>query len=412
MIANEMIRDALLNKKYLALCVSASERQAMNVLQYAYQQIKPLSPGFREETKTSFILANGSAVYSLPNNANTVRGFKADHVYLDEFAHFQDDKAMLEAILPSVSRGGRLTAVSTPLGKRGEFWRIWSEDDKFSHHEYPHTVCPDLVIEDMRGTLDEVSFEQEYCCQFIDESQSFFPYDLILSCVDDNLINKTAYEGENPIYVGVDFGKLIDSTVIVALEKGEALSRVLHIEEFQGTNFSEQLAFLEHIAIALKATRVSIDATGYGVPLLEQTQNKLGPVVEGVTFTNAVKERMITELRVAFEGRTIKIPRNQNLINQLHSLERTVSNIGTVRYRHEEGKHDDYVWALALAFGGFTGKQRSQPAEAVVYRRPSYRESGDAGEEEDMLTLFRRLPKEAKSEPETELRRFEPTVDK
>ena len=354
-IANEMVRDTLFNRKYLALCVSASERQAMHLLQYAYEQIRPLGPTFKEETKTSFVLANGSAVYSLPNNPATIRGFMADHVYLDEFAHFQNDEMMFQAILPSVSRGGRLTVCSTPMGKRGAFWRLYSdESNEFTRHKYPHTVCPELKIKGIKKAMDALSFKAEYCCEFVDESVSFFPYDLIMSCVDPSLPEYTSYQGSNLIYVGVDFGKLIDSTVIIALEKLEDSCRVLHVKEFRQTPFSVQLEYLKHMATAFTAKRIAIDATGYGLPLLEQSQDKLGARVEGITFTNAIKGSMITDLRVAFENGTIAIPQNDRLISQLHSLERTVSETGTVRYKHKGSQFDDYVWALALAFEGVT----------------------------------------------------------
>lgn len=353
-LALEIATDALSKKNHLALCVSASERQAMNVLRYVYEQIRPLSPRFREETKTSFTLQNGSSVYSLPNNASTVRGFPADAIYLDEYAHFQDDAAMWGAILPSVSRGGNVTVVSTPLGKRGEFWRLWSEDTRFSKHLYDWTACPDLQIEDIRGRMDPLTFSQEYECAFVDESVSFFPYDLILSAVDDSLTNVATYTGSNPVYLGVDFGKLVDSTVIVAVEKGDP-SRVIHIKEFVGVDFSEQFAYLEMIANSLKATRVAVDSTGYGVPLLERAESKLGALVEGVTFTAAIKERMATALHIAFENGAIRIPRNDRLIQQLHTLERSITAAGTVRYRHTAGEHDDFVWSLCLALPELQG---------------------------------------------------------
>lgn len=363
-LANEMVRDALCHKGgYLALCVSASERQAMNVLGYGYEQMRPLNPKFKEETKTSFTLANGSSVYSLPNNPATVRGFNAQHVYLDEFAHFQDDKQMLTAILPSVSRGGRLTVVSTPLGKRGEFFRLWSEDGRFSKHLYDHTVCTDLHIDDIRRTMDEMSFRQEYCCEFVDEAVSFFPYDLVLSAVDDSLSDRSTYTGDNPVYVGVDFGKMVDSTAIIAVEKGTP-SRVIHVKEFLGVDFSEQFAYLKRVSDSLRASRISIDATGYGIPLLEQAREVLGYKVEGVTFTAALKERMATALRVGFESGVIRIPRNEKLINQLHTLGRSISPAGTVRYSHTEGQHDDLVWALAMAYD--PGEKLREPRILVL----------------------------------------------
>lgn len=374
----------LKRKRYAALYVSASERQSMNLLSYAYEFLRPLKPRFLEETKTSFTLANGSSIYSLPNNPNTVRGFAADHVYLDEFAHFQDDKLMLQAIVPSVSRGGRLTVVSTPLGQRGEFHRIWTQDPKFSKHLCDFTACPDLRIEELRSTLDEISFRQEYCCEFIDETLAYFPYELILSAVDDTLPGNGA-QGDGMVSLGVDFGKVRDSTVMIGCARSEeSVSRVVHVTELKRTNFSEQLAYLEQLKHQLKTSRILVDATGYGIPLEEQARQKLGSMVEGVTLTSGVKEALITELRIAFEDRRIRIPRSQILINQLHGLRRNATASGVVRYEHEEGFHDDYVWALALAYHGCSGQRALQaygvtgdpPPDLYRPERPSWSGSG------------------------------------
>ena len=63
-----------------------------------------------------------------------------------------------------------------------------------------------------------------------------------------------------------------------------------------------------------------------------------------VAFEKTQKWRKIGELE---EG-ALLIPRNEKLINQLHGLQRTISPMGTVRYSHAEGQHDDDVWSLAL----------------------------------------------------------------
>ena len=353
-IANEICVNSLSHNNQTILCVSPSERQAIHLLGYVYSQLRPLKCNFKEQTKTSFELANGSSVFSLPNSPKTVRGYPADAVYIDEFAHFTNDEEMWTAIAPSASRGGRITVCSTPLGERGKFHELYTGEADFSRHEYPHTVCPDLDISLIRKTMDEATFRQEYCCAFLSEMLSFFTYNLILQVVDDSLKNIDVYTDTGQVYIGVDFGKIRDSTVITAVEVGTP-SKVIHIKEFLGTKFSEQMEFIARIASRLKAAQVRVDSTGYGIPLLEQAEDQLSGIcaVEGVTFTNKTKEAMIMNLKVLFEQGMIRIPRNQKLINQLHTLSRTVSSQGTVRYRHSDVKmHDDFVWSLALAAPG------------------------------------------------------------
>ena len=77
--------NALLLDK-IVLIVSPSERQSKHVMDYVREFLNHLKNdfniSFQEETKTSYIFTGGGALYSLPNNANTVRGFKAFVGYL------------------------------------------------------------------------------------------------------------------------------------------------------------------------------------------------------------------------------------------------------------------------------------------------------------------------------------------
>ncbi len=72
------------------------------------------------ESRTQIELGNGSRVVSLPNNPDAIRGYRADHVYVDEAAMFRNDFEVKAAVIPCiVGRKGRLSLVSTPKGRRG-----------------------------------------------------------------------------------------------------------------------------------------------------------------------------------------------------------------------------------------------------------------------------------------------------
>ena len=176
------------------LIVSPSERQSKHVMDYIRNFIIPLKAhfgdlGFQEETKTSIIFKNGGQIVSLPNSPDTVRGFKADLIILDEFAHFLNgtDKEMINAILPSISRGGKITIISTPFGENGLFYEYWTKEKGFEKFVINWKDCPDLKIEEIRESMDEISFSQEYENIFIGELDSYFPFDLIKSCVNEEL---------------------------------------------------------------------------------------------------------------------------------------------------------------------------------------------------------------------------------
>lgn len=327
------------------------------------------------DTKTMLQFKNESRIFSLPNNPDTIVGFRAHRVYIDEYAHIENSQDIWTSILPSISRGGKLTIISTPKGKLGEFYRLWNESvqgkNDFVRLLIPYTDVTDLEykdkIEENKKLMTEIQFNQEYCCEFIDENISMFPYELLNPCimdVDSIFQIKTA----NPIYLGIDFGNLRSSTVIIIAEKLENKWIIRPpIKEFLGkkrtegeaaeSDFKPQLDYIKEAIVKIRPTRVFVDSTGYGLPLLDELRRSFGGLIVGTTFSNPLKENLITNLRVLFENRQIEIPKNDNLIDQLHGLEKMVTRGSEfVRYKHSYGKFDDYVWALCLAISPQTSK--------------------------------------------------------
>ena len=117
----------------------------------------------------------------------------------------------------------------------------------------------------------------------------------------------------------------------------------------------------------IRPTRVFVDQGGQGIPLTQGLQGTWGGLVQGIDFTNDLKERMITNLRILFENQNIEIPKDDNLIDQLHSLEKSETAGGYNKYKHSPGKFDDYVWSLALAVS--PEERRNISFTAIAIRR-------------------------------------------
>ena len=73
--------------------------------------------------------------------------------------------------------------------------------------------------------------------------------------------------------------------------------------------------------------------------------------MERVSFTSALKTQVATALRVAIENRTIRIPHDELIFRDFHSVRRTVTSAGHFRLSapRREGSHADRFWAAALA---------------------------------------------------------------
>lgn len=396
-IAWEALYRAMSFPNTWAAIVSVSDNAAKDVMTYIYDAFysfrdtmiklgKPkVIPHIGVHTKSDLRFPQmNSRIESLPNNPRTVRGKTITDLYLDEFAHYQSADEMYGAILPSITldREGiisKCTFISTPLAKFGPFYKFWANRTKpeYNHISY-HTIhwkdCPALKskIGLIKKSMDDDQFRREYCNEFVDETLAALPFDEIKACIDYHLTNEYDYNIKNPIYVGVDYGKVRDSTVIVVIEKIEDLFIVRHIKEFTPpSSYKEAAQYIIRNVPKWKPSRIIIDHTGVGESTMEDL-SELGSLVKGETLTQPYKERIFAFTRLLFQDRKIQIPNNENLINQLHSLQKKITETGMVRYTHPAKgliQHDDYVWALCLAL--YAGEQGSSSGGGVMYLKKS-----------------------------------------
>jgi len=72
---------------------------------------------------------------------------------------------------------------------------------------------------------------------------------------------------------------------------------------------------------------------------------------EAVTFTRAVKEALAGRLRILVEEGSIRIPADESIRRDFHSIRRGVTDTGHVRLdaSRSAGGHGDRFWAAALA---------------------------------------------------------------
>ncbi len=164
----------------LTLCVSPSLRQSgelfAKIAGYikgrAATTIKPI-----EDNRTVLRLENGSRVISLPDNADTIRGFSPHEVLIDEAAFVSD--STFAAVRPMlIVSGGDLALLSTPYGKRGEFYETWEHGgDEWERMRVPAEKCPRIKAEDLARERREMPawlYRQEYGCEFVETLDAVF----------------------------------------------------------------------------------------------------------------------------------------------------------------------------------------------------------------------------------------------
>ena len=373
--------------------LSAGERQSRELMQKARQHCQALkiatdyydSRFFRDlgVKQLELLLPGGVRIIGLPANPQTARGFTGD-VFLDEFAMHAFDREIWAAMFPSLLRGdGELDVASTPKGQQNVFYQLRA-NEQFSTSvvTLPEAIRQGLEAdaEQIRLAMgDDTLYRQEFLCEFLDESTAFLTYEQIAACGDPTLTlhdDATSLATETrEMFVGVDVGRVRDLTVFWVLARGpsavaepqalpcagprrlkssaqsDALTTVALLE-LANVSFRRQFDLLSEILELRKVRRCCIDAGGIGMQLAEQAVERFGEHrVEAVTFTSALKTQIAMGLRIAVEGQGIRIPNDQRIRNDWHSVQRQMTASGHVRLAAPRlaGSHADRFWAAALA---------------------------------------------------------------
>ena len=193
------------------------------------------------ESSLTLRLINGSVI-SLKGaeKPNNLRGRALDFVVLDEFADMRPE-AWYEVIRPSLSdRQGSAVFIGTPKG-RNHFYDLWAKgmDGANDWSSFQYTTLqggnvPPEEIEAARNDLDERTFNQEYCAEFVTYSGLiYYGFSRELSVVE-------CADNGGTLHIGMDFN-LDPMSAVICIRKGEKLYAFDEIVMY-GSNTDEMVA--------------------------------------------------------------------------------------------------------------------------------------------------------------------------
>ena len=195
----------------------------------------------RNETALNLKLINGSSIaLKGAEKPHNLRGRALDFVVLDEFADMRPE-TWNEVIRPSLSdRMGSALFIGTPKG-RNHFYDLWATglDGADGWHSFQYTTLeggnvPEEEIEQARMDLDERTFNQEYCAEFVTYSGLiYYAFSRELSVVNIDDTGST-------LHIGMDFN-LDPMSAVVCLRHGQDLLAIDEIVMY-GSNTDEMVA--------------------------------------------------------------------------------------------------------------------------------------------------------------------------
>jgi phage FluMu gp28-like protein len=400
--ACEAVSDCLTDPGTKWVCLSAGERQALEWLEKCKEwatAFRLAIEGYAEDREMAEAVlksgeirfANVSRIIAIPANPSTARGYSAN-VILDEFAYHEDPDAIWAAMFPSLTnplagtflsrvkalfsgesteifRNQKIRVVSTFNGKENKFFQLWDRQKENGYSGHLVTIH-DAVreglpvnIEKLKAGLDDAdAWAQEYECQPTDTSNVLLPYDLLALAESAEATEATDslfwQSRGNAVFVGIDFGRTNDPTVIWTVEQIGDIYWTREVLMLRGIDTPEQNEIAR--TRLRRATRAAIDYTGPGIGFGDYAAKEFGTYdpaghefgkIDLVTFTAGVKRELFPHLRKRFTAPTkLRIPISRAVREDLHAMQQVVTN-GEYNYwapRTREG-HSDRCTALALA---------------------------------------------------------------
>lgn len=325
-------------------------------------------------TRTHIQFENGSCIIALPCSEHMLRGYTANMVVLDE-ASWIPETVITQILFPMLSTtDGYAIFLSTPWDRNHFFYRAFC-NPKYSVHKVKSNECPLIkpeFLQEMQFNMTKDAYLMEYEAEFVDAFNSFFPKDLISSCVA--LAQKLEHEFfssiESPVqkgdyYGGVDFGKLQDYSVISVLKREEELLKLVYVYQFPlESSYSNVIGHLVHADQKFGFRNLVVDQTGVGEPVLEEIRNQGLRTVDGLKFTIQTKEDLLGRVKIMMEQNRLVIPYHRQLCQQINEQQYERTKSGHLQFTHPSNSHDDMLWSLALAV--YASTQTPPPGKGVV----------------------------------------------
>ena len=362
---------AVTHKKTLTLIVAPSLRQSMIMSDRIGDFLGCLPKKYynlfiKKLQRTVVQFQNGSRIIALPNSPQLLRGYTANQVICDEAAFFrEDDLVFYNVLYPMLATtDGTLVVSSTPWSKDSVFYKMCN-----SPEFKPHVVtCDDAVkakliqqsfIDEMRLQLPAERFQREFESQFVEDADAWLPQSLIVSCIDAGLqLCEFQDQLQGDFYVGVDFGKEQDYSVISVVQKTGNTLNLVHLRRFPlHTDYASVIGYVKSVFDRWRSVNgVYADVTGVGDYIVEDMVRSGVGATMGIKFTVQSKEEMATILRETMKQGRMKIPyepvrrrEDIDLCSELNVEKFELMKTGHIKFSHPEGSHDDVLWATALA---------------------------------------------------------------
>ena len=245
------------------------------------------------------------------------------------------------------ARHPKVILVSTPQGKKGFYYdhylRALAGEEgiaQLTRTIYDDSLVTPEEIEEIRRSIPPKAFQQEFECQFLDSSLTFF--EGFEHCFDSIAFNRSKQ------WMGVDISANGEDATIVAMVDDEGNVRTKAIE---GT-LDDKYKKISDIINTEHPTCIYMENNGVGTPMINEVRKLVrnkGSIIEWTT-TNSSKEEIVSKLAVDIANRAVHFSKDDGeLFAEMGTFVVKLSKTKKMTFGALSGKHDDRVMAVAIA---------------------------------------------------------------
>jgi len=382
--------------KIESLIISSTQRQSMIMFDYCYHTIQnnSLMRGMIKQpgtTRTTIRLKPplGGRLVALPCSPDKLRGYHPDWVFIDEASIVPSEMISSEILMMLTRPNAGLVMSGTPKSFEHVFRKAFQDTKQYSVHHYPSYSSPLVSQEQLaewREMMTKEEWEREVEASWTEATQTFFSMDIIVECVDPelgNLDSPNAYVEDiekaspqklkGPYYAGLDVAKQVDFSVLAVVQRMEnGQIRLIHKRQLPlGTPYPHVVAYVARAHQIFNFESLFVDKTGIGDAIVDELESIDVRCVKGVYFTDVEKENMLSHLKILMEKKRLKIPGDdKQLIAQINEQQyeylkpKTAQERIHLKFWHPRGRHDDQLYALALAC--YASTEAAPPGKGAI----------------------------------------------
>ena len=372
MAENALLEMAFNHKGTLSVLVEPTLDQSRRVYKEIVKAVEG-TPALRRKNDVQLEIEfiNGSSIlFKSAEQRDNLRGFTVTGLLVvDECAFIPDE--IFDILLPTTDvHRAPILLISTPKLKQGFFFRYYTAGLQgsdtivsidFNRYDTSFMLSAEK-LEQYRQMMPKAQFTTEYLGEFLDSDSILFTG--IRDCV------APAPETFSRLYVGIDWGSGTggDYTSVAAFTEDR---KMMFIDYFNDRSTFDQVRYICSLLepYEQKVGCILAENNSIGAPMIDLLKEefikrgrmRLHNALAPFTTTNREKARLVAQMQVGLEQRTVTLVDDSGLLNQLSAYEATYNpRTNVVTYNAPPGLHDDNCISTMLALDAVSQQGRYQ----------------------------------------------------